>query len=83
MVQGTQIGHRERFDVGAGNGGGEPVVFADFGGDFVRRGDKQIRGVFGDQPRRFLFVGGIGIGVQEQDRHRTDIAGAQRIDRGA
>ena len=71
-VEIAQVAGGNRLDVGGQDGGAGPFVFAPFAGDLVagHSGNLGPEAFYFGEKR--LFMGGVGVAVEEADRHRLD-----------
>ena len=73
-----QIARHQRLDVGVGHRGGDAAVLADLGQHARGQRHGEIRPLGLDGAGRGLFVGRVGIGVQEAHGDRLDVLRLQR-----
>ena len=72
VLQAQEIARDQRPDVGIGAGGREALEFPDFGADFARETDGGFRQLRRQHLANRLLVRGVGVGVDEPDRHGLD-----------
>ena len=77
-----QISRHQRQDIGVGDGGGSPFVFADLPANLVRQSNRQIGQRGGEKDARPFLMRGVDVAVEETDRQRLDFRRAQDFDDG-
>ena len=82
-LQARQIGADHRLQIGIEGGGRGAFEFTDFGQDFARRNHIVIGPERAHRLHRRLFIGGIGIGIDEDHCDRFGPLGQQLLGRAA